>query len=225
MEEYAYKNNAVLMIFDGYVLDATSFSKHHPGGAGLILNYSSKDITKQMSAHHPLSLIMANSMVIGTFEKEIKRLINPDQPLLPQIWNMDHQSYLKIIDSPSWLFVNSPRMFQTDFFEMFSHNKWYNIFIIPLIVGTHYFLQLDWTGCNIFKLIPYFLFGVFTFSLAQYLIHRFIFHSERHLPNSKVMRYLHFIMHGIHHMLPVDPYNLFNLETELCIHLPLPSSP
>lgn len=111
MEGYAYKNNAVLMVFDGYVLDATSFAKHHPGGAGLILNYSSKDITKEMSAHHPLSLIMANSMVIGTFEKEIKRMINPDQALLPQIWNMDHQTYLKIIDSPSWLFVNSPRMF------------------------------------------------------------------------------------------------------------------
>jgi cytochrome b involved in lipid metabolism len=30
------------------VLDATSFAKHHPGGAGLILNYQSKDITKQM---------------------------------------------------------------------------------------------------------------------------------------------------------------------------------
>lgn len=77
MEEYADKNNAVLLVFDGYVLDATTFAKHHPGGTGLILNYSSKDITKEMSVHHPLSLIMANSMVIGSFDKEIKRLINP----------------------------------------------------------------------------------------------------------------------------------------------------
>jgi cytochrome b involved in lipid metabolism len=36
------------VVFDSYVLDATTFSKHHPGGAGLILNYQSKDITKQM---------------------------------------------------------------------------------------------------------------------------------------------------------------------------------
>ena len=45
VEEYAGKNNRVLVVFDNYVLDATSFAKHHPGGAGLILNYSSKDIT------------------------------------------------------------------------------------------------------------------------------------------------------------------------------------
>lgn len=45
MKEYASKNNAILMIFDGYVLDATSFAAHHPGGAGLVLNYQTKDIT------------------------------------------------------------------------------------------------------------------------------------------------------------------------------------
>lgn len=111
IEEYAEKNNKVLVVFDSYVLDATSFAKHHPGGSGLILNYRSKDITEEMSSHHTLSLIMANSMVIGSFEKEIKRMINPNQALLPQIWNLDHQSYLKLIDSPHWLFVNSPRMF------------------------------------------------------------------------------------------------------------------
>jgi cytochrome b involved in lipid metabolism len=90
MKQYAEKNNALLVVFDGYVLDATSFAKHHPGGMGLILNYSRKDVTDVLNSHQPLSLIMANSMVIGTFEKEIKRLINPDQALLPQIWGMDH---------------------------------------------------------------------------------------------------------------------------------------
>jgi cytochrome b involved in lipid metabolism len=69
MQEYAQKHNALLLVFDGYVLDASTFAKHHPGGIGLILNYSSKDITEILNSHHPLSLIMANSMVIGTFEK------------------------------------------------------------------------------------------------------------------------------------------------------------
>lgn len=132
-------------------------------------------------------------------------MISPDIALLPQVWDMDHETYLKVIDSPHWLFVNSPRMFETDFFEMFSHNKWYNIFIIPLVIGTKYFLSVDWTGYNIFNLISVFLLGLFVFSLAEYLIHRFIFHSENYLIDSKLVRYLHFILHGIHHMLPVDP--------------------
>jgi hypothetical protein len=104
-------------------------------------------------------------------------MINPDQALLPQVWNMDHQTYLKIIDSPHWLFVNSPRMFETDFFEMFSHNKWYNIFIVPLAIAITYGSKIDWTGFNLFQLLPFFLLGVFSFSLTEYLLHRFLFHS------------------------------------------------
>lgn len=93
------------------MLDATTFAKHHPGGEGLILNYRSKDITDQMKGHFPLSLMMANTMVIGSFEKEVRRVIDPNQPLMPQIWGMDHDSYLKLVESPHWLFTESPRMF------------------------------------------------------------------------------------------------------------------
>lgn len=69
IEEYAAKTNRVLVVFDDYVLDATTFAQHHPGGAGLILNYRSKDITEEMKTHFPLSLIMANTMVVGKFKK------------------------------------------------------------------------------------------------------------------------------------------------------------
>lgn len=120
---------------------------------------------------------MANSMVVGTFRKEIERMIDPDVALMPQIWNMDHESYLKVIDSPHWLFVNSPRMFESDFFEMFSHNKWHNIFFIPLAFMINYFVRIDWTGVNIVKELMLLLAGFFMFTLAEYLIHRFIFHS------------------------------------------------
>jgi hypothetical protein len=54
---------------------------------------------------------MANSMVIGTFKKEIARIIDPEKALLPQIWDLDHEAYMKVINSPHWLFVPSPRMF------------------------------------------------------------------------------------------------------------------
>lgn len=130
-----------------------------------------------MASHFPLSLTMANSMVVGTFEKEIKRMINPDRALLPQIWNMDHDTYLKVIDSPHWLFVNSPRMFEMDFFERFSHNKWYHIFPLPLLIVLYVFSKVDFTDANYPFLFTTFLIGIFSFSLTEYLIHRFIFHS------------------------------------------------
>ena len=132
-------------------------------------------------------------------------MIDPDKALLPQIWNMDHETYLKVIDSPHWLFVNSPRMFETDFFEGFSHNKWYHIFFIPTLIVLYVFSQADFTNANYPFLFATLIIGIFSFSLCEYMIHRFIFHSERYLFDNKVIRYLHFILHGIHHMLPVDP--------------------
>jgi 4-hydroxysphinganine ceramide fatty acyl 2-hydroxylase len=49
---------------------------------------------------------------------------------------------------------------------------------------------------------------MFCFTLLEYFLHRFVFHSEKWLPNSKVIRYLHYLLHGIHHTLPNDPDRL-----------------
>lgn len=56
----------------------------------MLRNNNLKNVDEQMKFHHPLTMIMANSMVIGTYKKEISRVINPDKPLLPQIWDLDH---------------------------------------------------------------------------------------------------------------------------------------
>jgi hypothetical protein len=69
-----------------------------------------------MKFHHPLSLNMANSMAIGSLKQDFDRLIDPRQPLLKQVWNLDEANYLKIINSPMWLFIPSPRMFESNFF-------------------------------------------------------------------------------------------------------------
>lgn len=47
--------------------------------------------------------------------------------------------------------------------------------------------------------------GLIFFTFIEYTLHRFIFHSDKFLPDSRVARYIHFFAHGIHHMLPNDP--------------------
>ena len=47
--------------------------------------------------------------------------------------------------------------------------------------------------------------GLAFWSLAEYLLHRFIFHLE---PDSRWGRRLHFIIHGVHHDYPHDPMRL-----------------
>ena len=157
-----------------------------------------------MESHFPLSLTLANTMVIGTFEKEIKQLIDPEKPIVKQIWNMDYESYLKVIDSPHWLFVESPRMFESNFFEWFSHNKWYHIYFFPFTIIFYMFLMTDFTNANLPFLLATLILGMMSFTFCEYMLHRFIFHSERNLEKSRHLRYLQFLIHGIHHMLPVD---------------------
>jgi len=49
------------------------------------------------------------------------------------------------------------------------------------------------------------LIGAFLFTLTEYLLHRFIFHADWYIPDNRVLRILHFVLHGVHHMLPNDP--------------------
>lgn len=57
----------------------------------LLSNSKFKNIDQEMSFHHPLTIEMANTMAIGTFKTEISRIIEPDKPLLTQIWGLTHE--------------------------------------------------------------------------------------------------------------------------------------
>jgi 4-hydroxysphinganine ceramide fatty acyl 2-hydroxylase len=190
------------------VLDATSFAHHHPGGAGLILNYQSKDVSEQMKGHHPLSLKYADSIIIGGFKKEVSRLIDPSKALMDQIWDMNHEDYMKVVENPHWLFVPSPPMFDSKFNEWFTHNRWHCVFPIPVFLMIMWIATTDFSTEPLKNLIITFIIGMFSFTLLEYFLHRFIFHSEKWLPNNKVIRYIHYTLHGIHHTLPNDPDRL-----------------
>lgn len=105
-------------------------------------------------------------------------MIDPEKVLLPQIWNLTEEQYNTIINSPHWLFVPSPRMFEWDFFEAFSHIKWYHILFYPILVFSFLLYRVDsWSSFNPLLTLSYFLGGVLAFSLLEYLMHKYLFHS------------------------------------------------
>lgn len=86
---------------------------------------------------------------------------------MPQIWDLDKQSYMKVINSPHWLFVPSPRMFETDFVEFFSHNKWYAITLLPFLVISYMFYSIpSWQTFNLLTFVLTALSGFLFFSLV-----------------------------------------------------------
>lgn len=49
-----------------------------------------------------------------------------------------------------------------------------------------------------------FLFGNLVWTFLEYTLHRFLFHLDYYLPDHYAALTLHFLLHGIHHYLPMD---------------------
>jgi 4-hydroxysphinganine ceramide fatty acyl 2-hydroxylase len=61
-----------------------------------------------------------------------------------------------------------------------------------------------------------FFLGNIVWTLLEYGFHRFLFHIDRLLPDRPSFLTLHFLMHGIHHYLPMDKYvALLELHVQL----------
>jgi len=45
-------------------------------------------------------------------------------------------------------------------------------------------------------------------TFVEYALHRWIFHAEDFMMDNRVLRYIHFMLHGVHHMIPMDPNRL-----------------
>ncbi|MDQ3190202.1 MAG: sterol desaturase family protein [Bacteroidota bacterium] len=75
---------------------------------------------------------------------------------------------------------------------------------IPLVF---FFSWLSYTvQIPLLKSVLLFLMGMFSWTLLEYLLHRFIFHFIR---ESETVKRLHYIMHGIHHHYPKSTDKLF----------------
>ncbi len=98
------------------------------------------------------------------------------------------------------------RMFRSDFLEFLSRVH----FTIPLFVYLPVIGYFIYKGLFVFHLTylsatSYFFFGIFIWSFAEYVLHRFVFH---YCPPGEWGRRIHFVMHGVHHDYPSDSKRL-----------------
>jgi len=100
----------------------------------------------------------------------------------------------------------SARLFRSGFLELFSHVHW----TVPLIVFLpviSYFMYTAGTNPLLSNgsIAGLFVAGLATWTLTEYLLHRYVFHYE---PKSSWGKRLHFLMHGVHHDYPNDSMRL-----------------
>jgi sterol desaturase/sphingolipid hydroxylase (fatty acid hydroxylase superfamily) len=72
---------------------------------------------------------------------------------------------------------------------------WLPISIYALVRGF-----LDWPGSvDLVNILVAFLMGLFLWTLAEYLLHRFLFHYH---PKTETQKKIFFLFHGVHHAQP-----------------------
>ena len=100
----------------------------------------------------------------------------------------------------------STRMFRSTFLEIFSKVH----FSIPLFIYIPIILFLGWKGfaaegATLSGIILSLFSGLLSWTLTEYVLHRFVFHF---MPSSNWGKRLHFIFHGVHHDYPNDAKRL-----------------
>lgn len=102
--------------------------------------------------------------------------------------------------------TESTRMFENPFLEALSKVH----FTVPLIIFVPIISFLFYKGVvspeiGWGQIALWTLFGLLTWTVTEYLLHRFIFHYH---PNSEWGKKIHFIFHGVHHDYPRDRLRL-----------------
>ncbi|KAF9314927.1 fatty acid alpha-hydroxylase [Podila horticola] len=150
------------------------------------------------------------------------KFLDLSQPLLWQLWNSTYTKtfYLEQVHIPRHL-SGPGRIFGSPYLEVFTKTPWYMvpIFWLPIIAyNANRSLQ---EGLQREQAAALFVGGMFLWTLAEYVIHRFLFHLDDFLPDTTFWQVAHFLLHGIHHYLPMDRLRLV-MPPALAVALAIP---
>ena len=117
---------------------------------------------------------------------------------------------LEVIMGKKRLFVNledkSIRMFSSDFMDSFSRVHWtVPLYLYIPVIGFSVYASIAYTKLSWYMGIMWFLLGVILWTLAEYILHRFVFHYH---PTTELGKRIHFMTHGVHHDYPRDSMRL-----------------
>jgi sterol desaturase/sphingolipid hydroxylase (fatty acid hydroxylase superfamily) len=92
------------------------------------------------------------------------------------------------------------RLFNSDFMEFFTHISPVAVLIIWLaVLGFFVNRSIDTNSNSLFNLPVGIVLGLMLWTLAEYLLHRFLFHFPARTPRQEQIS---FLFHGIHHEQP-----------------------
>jgi 4-hydroxysphinganine ceramide fatty acyl 2-hydroxylase len=147
------------------------------------------------------------------------KFIDLNRPMFMQLWNsgFSKEFYLEQVHRPRHYKGGKSAPLFGNFLEPLSKTPWW---VVPTLWAPAVMFG-TWKASQGLQNIPltasYWLFGLCFWTLIEYTLHRCIFHIDGYLPDNRVGITTHFILHGIHHYLPMDKLRLVMPPTLLFV--------
>lgn len=144
------------------------------------------------------------------YDADVKKhqFLDLKKPLLPQMLNakFSKEFYLDQVHRPRHYGNGSAPLFG-NFLEPLSLTPWW---VVPLVwlPPNMYIFYVGFANQSPIISLSFWAFGLFVWTFVEYCLHRFLFHLDAYLPDHPYALTLHFLLHGVHHYLPMDGYRL-----------------
>ncbi|KAI5964926.1 SCS7 [Candida margitis] len=136
------------------------------------------------------------------------KFLDLNKPLLMQLLRSNYTKdfYLDQVHRPRHYGKGSAPLFG-NFLEPISLTPWW---VVPLVwlPPNMYIFYVGFVNQSPIVALSLWAMGLFVWTLVEYCLHRFIFHVDYLLPDHPYFLTLHFLLHGVHHYLPMDGYRL-----------------
>ncbi|KAF8423418.1 inositolphosphorylceramide-B C-26 hydroxylase [Tirmania nivea] len=145
--------------------------------------------------------------------------IDLNRPMFMQVFrsNWTRDFYLDQVHRPRYYKGGDSAPFFGNFLEPLSKAPWW---IVPTVwvPAVCYGLWRAYEGVQSLPLLGMnFVIGVGVWTLVEYTLHRCLFHLDEHMPDYPIFLTLHFMLHGVHHYLPMDKYRLVMPPALFCV--------
>lgn len=178
-------------------------NKNHKVEVKLNNDFDSTTFVKELPTEEKLS-------IATDYSRDYKKhkFLDLEKPLLKQVLfgNFTKEFYLDQVHRPRHYGKGSAPIFG-NFLEPLSKTAWYvvPIFWLPVVF---YHLILAFKNMNPVAVLVFFAAGVYVWTFIEYCMHRFLFHLDEWLPRGNIFLTIHFLLHGVHHYLPMDQHRL-----------------
>lgn len=150
-----------------------------------------------------------NKETDATLDFKKHKFLDLNRPLLLQVWfgGFSKAFYLEQVHRPRHYKGGDSAPLFGNFLEPLSKTPWW---MVPTLWGpcVAYGTYLSGQNLPLFALTAYWILGLCIWTLVEYGLHRCLFHIDYYLPDNRAAITLHFLLHGIHHYLPMDRLRL-----------------